>query len=94
MGQSNEILTKAYASRKTVEWLDGAIDILLDSMAEPDDVVNQYLAEEGYTMKVKSMTDRTNLIQVLEDAKLIKSGGAPFANHAYTMNRSRRRIEP
>jgi len=95
MAGTNEILSKTYASRKTVEWIDGAIDILLDSVAEPDDVVNQYLAEEGYTMKVKSMSDRTNLIQILEDAKLIKNGESPFDNnHAQTMNRATRRIEP
>ncbi|MHA1544615.1 MAG: hypothetical protein ACTSU8_05720 [Alphaproteobacteria bacterium] len=94
MADTNEILSKSYASRKSIEWLDGAIDILLDSMAEPDDVVNQYLAEEGYTMKVKSMAARTNLLQVLEDAKLIKNGDTPFTNHAHTMNRSNRRIEP
>lgn len=73
-------------------WITGALKILLESQAEPDDVVNQYLAEEGYTMKIKGSAERNRMISTLNAARKIKGGDTPFTNDAHVLSRQNRRI--
>lgn len=93
MAQADKDLATLYAERKTVEWLNGAIDILMNSLTDTDDVVNQYLAEEGYTMKVKGVGHRRNMIATLRAALDIKDGKTPFTGHSHMPSFGHRRIE-
>lgn len=86
-------LARSYAQRKSEEWLNKAVDILLESLTEPDDVVNQYLAEEGYTMKVKGEGSRRRMIATLEAAIAIRNGQEPIRNDSHMPSFGHRRIE-
>lgn len=79
-----------YAELYSEAWILGALKILLESQASPDDVVNQYLAEEGYTMKVKGEGSRRDMIATLNAARKIQAGEAPFTGTSITINRGNR----
>jgi len=89
---ADPVLSRTLARKKTEVELEAAIDVLVASMTEPDDVVNSYLEGEGFTMKVKSQAQRTGLIETLEAAIALQNGEAVNDSTSHTMNFSSRRL--
>lgn len=84
---------RAYHRRKTKAELEKALDVLLDSQMEPDDVVEQRLAEVEFTFRIKSTRDRDRLISILEGAIKLHDGERLSSGSGHFMNFGSRRIE-
>jgi hypothetical protein len=90
---ANPTMARTYARLYTEEQLNTVLKRLADSLVEPDDIVNQYLEAEGWTVKVKSMTDRMMLMETIEAALDTKDGRAPINNRSTRVRFGSREIE-
>lgn len=89
---ANPILARTLARKKSEQELEAAIDVLVASMTEPDDVVNSYLEGEGFTMRVKSQQQREQLIETLEAAIELRKGNGVNDSMSHTINFNQRRL--
>lgn len=86
-------LVRAYHRRKTKAELEKALDVLIDSQMEPDDIVEQRLADVEFTFRIKSTRDRKQAISVIEGAIALHNGENLSSGSGHFMNFGARRIE-
>ena len=90
---ASDTLVRAYHRRKTKPELETALDVLLDGLAEPDDVIEQRLAEVEFSFRIKSTRDRERLISIIEGAIRLHDGEAVGAGRGHFFNFGSRPLE-
>ncbi len=88
------VLARALKRTKTVEQLEAALGVVVDSLLAPDDVLEQRLEAVDFRMQVKSVGERRGMVETIEAAIHLHEGENPVNNMAHLLDFSKRRTEP
>jgi|GEM_PF-2230083 len=90
---SAETLVRIYTRKYTLSELESAQSLLLEASLEDSDVIEQRLAQVGFTFRVRNEAERDRRITILEAAIERQSGAETPSGRGHSMDFRTRRIE-